>query len=127
MSADDFFRSLCPRCGYRIEVITEAQKTALRMLCIDIDRQREFPPGSGHHIGYKKVKQMLVYAWERAHDREAEMLPAFDDEGWDCVFRRDSRLTKEEASELLAFGEAWAVEKAIVRSKSGRERRLDPF
>jgi len=123
----DFFTARCPNCNFLIEVITEPQKVALQMLCMDIDRQRDWPAGSGHHVGARKWKQLLILAWERYHEREAELLPAIDGDGFDVVYRRDSRLSRTEASELLAFADAWAAEQGIVRSKSGRERRLDPF
>lgn len=122
-----FFCERCPACGTLIEVITDPQKIALQMMCMDIDRQRDWPEGSGHRIGSRKWKQLLILAWERVHDRDAQALPAIDGEGFDVVYRRDSRLTKEEASELLAFTDSWMAQNGITRSKSRRERMEEPF
>ncbi len=123
----NFFAERCPHCGLPIEVITEPQKVAFQLLCMDIDRQRQVPEGSGHHLGAKAWKQMLISAWERAHDREVEVLPAIDGVGWDVVFRRADRLSKTEASEIIAFADAWCAERGIVRSKSRRELREGVF
>lgn len=124
----DFFTRFCPHCHNLITVATEAQQIALQLLCLDIDRQRDWPEGSGHHIGSEKWKQLLLLAWERAHDGEdGEILPSIDGAGFDIVYRRPERLAKVEMSELLAFADAWCAERGIVRSRSRRELREEPF
>lgn len=77
------------------------------MVCIDIDRQRDWPAGSGLYIGPKNWKQLLIAAWERYNEREAKILPAIDGEGFDVVYRRSSRLSKTEASEVLEFANSF--------------------
>ena len=110
-----FFCERCPHCQQLIEVVSEPQKVAFQVLCTEIDKFLEVPADSGHHIGPKKVKQLILLAYERDHDREAEILPAIDGDGWDVVFKRFSRLTKQEGSEVLAFAEAWASEHGVER------------
>lgn len=125
--SESFFADRCPHCHLLIEVITEPQKIAFQMMCLDIDRQRDWPAGSGHHIGARKWKQLLILAWERVHERDAEILPAIDGDGFDVVYRRSSRLSSDEAGELLAFVDAWMAEQGIIRSQSRRERRAEVF
>ncbi len=121
--SESFFIRRCPQCNFLIEVMSEAQKVALQMLCMDMEQQRDWPAGSWQHISAKKWKQLLILAWERDHEREAEILPAIDGDNFDIVFRRPDRLTKDEASEVLAFGNAWAAENGVVRTKSRRQIR----
>jgi hypothetical protein len=125
--SESFFTSRCPHCHQLIEVITEPQKVAFQLMCLDIDRGRDWPEGSGHRIGAKKWKQLIILAWERYHERDAEILPAIDGDGFDVVYRRDSRLSKPEASEILAFTDAWMAERGIKRSRSFAERTAEPF
>jgi hypothetical protein len=55
-------------------------------------------------------KRLLTAAWLRARGEEIECLPALDGQGVDFVFKRTSRLTKSEASELIEFIYAWQSE-----------------
>lgn len=125
--SEDFFTRNCPRCGHRIAVATEGQQLAFKLLCIDIDAQRDWPKNSGHHIGYKAWRQLFVAAWERIHDREAVVLPSVDGFDFDIIFRRADRLTTAELSEILPMVEAWMAENGVKRSRSGRERRSEQF
>lgn len=121
--ADSFFLTKCTFCGHLLQVVSEPQKVAFQLICKSIDEQLDWPHGSGHHIGEKKWAQLIMLAYERYHEREAEVLPAIDGDGWDVVYKRFGRLTKEEGAEVLAFADAWAADHDVVRSRSGRERR----
>ena len=120
--SQSFFVDRCPHCHLVIEVASEAQAIALQMMCLDIDRQTDWPRGSGYHVGARKWKQLLIAAWERFHERDADVLPAIDGVGFDVCFRRSDRLSSVEMSELLAFADHWMAEQGIARSPSRRER-----
>ena len=124
----DFFTRRCPHCRALIVAATEAQQLALRMICMDLSQRCDWPRGSGHHLDYKKWKQLLVLAWARAHDAEAgEILPSIDESGFDIVYLRPERLPKLNMTELLAFADAWAAEHGVTRTPSRRDRLLEQF
>ena len=56
-------------------------------------------------------KRLLVGAWDRATGEPVTMLPALDGRGVEIVFRRTSKLTKRECSDLLEFVNAWVAER----------------
>jgi hypothetical protein len=59
-------------------------------------------------------KRLLVAAWCRARGESVELLPALDGHGVDIVFRRTSKMTVDEVSELCEFIMAWAAERGMV-------------
>lgn len=65
---------------------------------------------AGQRWDIETWKRLFVAAWSRATGRQLVMLPAIDGNGVDIVFRRTSRMTQKEVSELLAFIEAWQAE-----------------
>lgn len=58
-------------------------------------------------------KRLLVAAWERTQDYSVKVLPALDGQGIDVIYRRTSRLSKQEMSELTEFATAWAVDNGV--------------
>lgn len=122
-----FFADYCPHCGKFIEVRTQGQNGDFHMLCTDLSKQRDWPRKSGCKISVLAWKRLLVAAWEREHGRHAELYPTIDGEGFDVVYRRTSRLSRTEMQELIHFGNAWAANEGVVRSKSKREREEEPF
>lgn len=61
-------------------------------------------------------KRLLVASWCRARGESVELLPALDGHGVDIVFRRTSKMTVDEVSELCEFIMAWAAEREVVLS-----------
>lgn len=116
-----FFADYCPECGAFIEQRTHGQNGAFHALCSEIDTQLDWPRGSGLKIGVLPWKRLLIAAWERTHGRPAEFFPSIDGVGFDCVYRRSSRLSKKEMSGLLEFSNAWAAEQGVTITG------LDPF
>lgn len=55
-------------------------------------------------------KRLLVAAWTRATGERTLILPALDGHGVDIVFRRTSKMTQREMSDLIEFINAWAAE-----------------
>lgn len=118
-----FFADRCPNCGVRIEVRTEVQNGQLHALCTDLANQVPWPRGSGCKISALAYKRLLTAAWERAHERPAEIYPALDGHGFDAVYTRTSRMSRQEMEGMLHFGNAWAAEEGVVRTKSKRQLR----
>lgn len=58
-------------------------------------------------------KRLLTAAWCRANAQGVEMVPAVDGQGFDVLYRRTSRLTTRECSDLCEYIQAWAAEKGI--------------
>lgn len=109
-----FFAGKCPHCGRIIQQRNEGQNGAFHALCTELDRQLDWPRGSGLKIGAVPWKRLLVCAWERTHGRPADIYPALDGHGFDMVYRRTSRMTRQEMSELIEFAHAWAAEQGVV-------------
>ena len=124
MAAAGFFDGQnCPRCGLLIEPRTEGQNGQLHALCTDMSKQLDWPRGSGCKISELAFKRLLIAAWERAHERPAEIYPALDGHGFDVVYTRSSRMSRQEMEGVLHFGNAWAAEAGVVRTKSKRQLR----
>lgn len=109
-----FFCSQCPNCGCRIEVRTVEQNGLFHLLCTTLSKQCDWPRNSGKKISVLAWKRLLISAWERAHGRAAEFYPALDGAGFDVVYRRSSRLSKKEFSELQEFATAWAAQEGVL-------------
>lgn len=56
-------------------------------------------------------KRLLVGAWSRATGEPTVVLPALDGYGVEVVFRRSSRLSVRECSELIEYVKAWMAER----------------
>lgn len=90
--------------------VTVDQHAALQMIYQEFALQRDWPRGSGELHGPTVWKRLIIAAWERTQGHAAEILPAIDGQGSDIVYRRQSRLNIAEASELIEFAKAMAVE-----------------
>jgi hypothetical protein len=64
---------------------------------------------AGQWLEDEDWKRLLIAAWERTHGRGMKILPALDGSGFDVVYRRSSRLTKEEMADLIEFVESWVA------------------
>ena len=64
-------------------------------------------------------KRLTTAAWLRARGESVEVLPAIDGHGIDVVFRRTSKLTRAECSELTEYVAAWGAEHGVVFSGPG--------
>lgn len=104
----------CPHCGKTIQQRGVEQSNAFHAICHDFSQQLDWPRGSGVKIDTIPWKRLLIAAWERTHGRRAEIYPALDGQGFDVVYRRSSRLSKHEMSELIEFARAWGAENGAV-------------
>ena len=58
-------------------------------------------------------KRLCTAAWLRARGESVEVLPAIDGHGIDVVFRRTSKLTIPEMSDLIEYVSAFAAEHEV--------------
>ena len=80
------------------------QNALLHALLTDISKRHEW---AGKKRDAETWKRLFVAAWCRARGEQIEMLPALDGHGVDIVFRRTSKMSKAEVSELLDYVQAW--------------------
>jgi hypothetical protein len=90
------------------------QNAKLHALLADISRQKQW---AGQWIDVEAWKRLLTAAWERAEGRSAEFYPALDGAGFDVVWRRTSRMNKQEMISLIEYAQAWAVENGVKLSE----------
>ena len=109
-----FFTCRCPNCGAVIEQRTEAQNGAFHMICTALAKQLDWPRGSGRYISVVAWKRLLVAAWARSQERKAEIYPSIDRDGYDVVYERTSRMSRQEFRLLIPYAEAWAVDQGVV-------------
>lgn len=104
----------CHKCGANVRQRTVEQNAAMHAVLAEIAAQRDWPRGTGQLLDVDQWKRLMMAAWERAQGQHAEIFPAVDGQGIDVVYRRSSRLNKYEASELIEYMKAWAVDNGVV-------------
>ncbi len=100
----------CPHCGGTLRQRSSEQNSRLHATIQDIAEQKEW---AGKKLDAESWKRLLVAAWCRANKQGADVVPALDGHGFDVIYRRTSRMSKQEMSELLEFVTAWAIEQGI--------------
>ena len=80
------------------------QNALLHALLTEIARTNEW---AGKRRDVDTWKRLFVAAWSRAKGESVEVLPALDGHGVDIVFRRTSRMSKAEVSDLIEYVSAW--------------------
>lgn len=104
----------CPKCLAWMVRVTLEQHAALQMIYQDFALQRDWPRGSGQLHGPTVWKRLIIAAWERTQGHAAEFYPAIDGAGVDAIYRRQSRLNRSEASEVIEFAKSVAAELDVV-------------
>lgn len=100
----------CPNCGINIRQRSVEQNARLHALLHDISTQKQW---AGQWLDIEAWKRLMVAAWERSEGRPAEFYPALDGNGFDVVYRRTSRMNKQEMIDLIEYATAWAVQNGI--------------
>lgn len=100
----------CPNCNHRLEQRSGEQNSKLHALLADISEQKEW---AGRYWDVEDWKRLMTAAWIRASGGNPVMVPAVDGNGFDVLYRRTSRLSKQEASELIEYATAWAIENGV--------------
>lgn len=80
------------------------QNALLHALLTDISQRHEW---AGRKRDIDTWKRLFVAAWCRTRGEQIEMLPALDGHGVDIVFRRTSKMSKSDVSELIDYVQAW--------------------
>lgn len=93
------------------ETRSGAQNNLLHALLGQIAERIEW---AGKRRDPETWKRLLTAAWLRARGESVEVLPAIDGHGIDVVFRRTSKLTRAECTELIDFIDAWAAQQGIA-------------
>jgi hypothetical protein len=93
-----------PAVQARRDYMRGALDALLHALLTDISKRHEW---AGQKRDAETWKRLFVAAWCRARGEQIEMLPALDGHGVDIVFRRTSKMSKAEVSELLDYVQAW--------------------
>ncbi len=101
----------CPHCGGRLVQRTEEQNAKLHALLSDIASQKQW---AGQRLDVEDWKRLITAGFERANGTHVRMFPSVDGPGMDVLYRRTSRMTKQEMSELIEYATAWAVQQGVV-------------
>lgn len=96
------------------ETRSTAQNRLLHATIGEIASQIEW---AGKKRGIDTWRRLMTAAWLRARGESIEFLPALDGCGVDIVFRRTSKLTIAEMSELIEFVLAWKSEHMVDHQK----------
>jgi len=101
----------CPKCGATLRERSVEQNSKLHAVLQDIANQKEW---AGKKLDVEAWKRLMVAAWERSNKRAAEFYPAIDGSGFDVVYSRTSRMSKQELSELTEYAQFWAADNDVV-------------
>ena len=101
----------CPSCNHVLMQRSSDQNSKLHALLQDIATQKQW---AGHWLDVEDWKRLMVAAFERHNKQAARIFPSIDGQGIDMIYRRTSRMTKEEMSELIEFATAWALDNDIL-------------
>lgn len=97
----------CPHCGSEIELRTLPQNSAFHG---ELESLKKNVKWAGQYLDKDDWKQLIFAAFARAQKESAKMFPALDGHGMDVVYRRSSRMSKREMSEVLDWIGAWRAE-----------------
>jgi Ribonuclease G/E len=100
----------CPHCAGTLRVRSLEQNALLHSLLGEIAAQKEW---AGRKWDATTWKRLLTASFERTQGRSVEVVPAIDGHGLEVLYRRTSRMSKQELSELIEFVTAWAVQEGI--------------
>lgn len=100
----------CPHCAGVLRERSVEQNAKLHALLADIAKQKQW---AGQWLDIEAWKRLITAAWERANGRSAEFYPSLDGQGFDVVYRRTSRLAKQDMADLVEYATAWAVQNGV--------------
>ena len=101
----------CPKCNATLRERSIEQNSKLHALLHDISTQKQW---AGQWLDIEAWKRLMVSAWERSEGRQAEFYPALDGAGFDVVYRRTSRMNKNEMIDLIEYATAWAIQNGVT-------------
>lgn len=86
------------------------QNSKLHAALSDIADQIEW---HGERMDVDDWKRLLTAAWARAERQQVKLVPALDGNGFDVLYRRTSRMSKSEMSNLIEYLQAWGTEQGV--------------
>lgn len=101
----------CPHCAGTLRQRSTEQNARLHALLSDISEQKEW---AGQKWDVEDWKRLLTGAFERTQGRSMRVVPALDGHGLEVLYKRTSRMSKQEMSELIEFCTAWAIDQGIT-------------
>jgi hypothetical protein len=87
----------CPRCGEALRQRTSEQNALLHALLHDISTQKQW---AGQWLDLEDWKRLITAGWCRANNEHVRIFPAIDNQGMEILYRRTSRLSKQEMAQL---------------------------
>lgn len=90
---------------------TLAQNKALHSAFGELAAQLEW---HGRKLDADVWKRLCVAAWLREHNEAPELVPALDGKGFDVIYERTSKMTKEQVSELLEWVYAFGAQNGVT-------------
>jgi len=104
----------CDRCGAYLHPMTAEQHAAVEMVYLELAHQLDWPRGSGIKRSPWEWHQLMLGAFAEEQGWKPTFLPSLTGGGFTMVTRtKQSRLTKRQASELIEFAKAWAVNNGV--------------
>lgn len=100
----------CPHCAGTLRQRSTEQNAKLHALLGDIAEQKEW---AGQKWSTEEWKRLIVAAWERTQRGGVTIVPGLDGHGFDVIYRRTSRMTKQELSELIEYATSWALDQGV--------------
>ncbi len=86
------------------------QNAALHAALTDISQQCVW---MGKKFDVLTWKRLCTASWLREHGEQPRLIPALDGQGFDVIFERTSRLSKEQMSSLLEWVYCFGAEHSV--------------
>jgi NinB protein len=111
MAERGYWIDRCPHCAGVLRQRSNEQNARLHAVISDIAEQKEW---DGQKLDVEVWKRLLVGAFCRANGQSVQIYRAIDGNGLEMVYRRTSRMSKQEMSELIEYVTSWALEQGVI-------------
>lgn len=101
----------CPECGAYLSPRSTDQNALLHALLTRVAQQRQW---AGQWLSVEDWKRLVTAAFVRAQGRTPRILPALDGAGVDVLYRRTSRMSKKEMTDLIDWLHWWCAENGVL-------------
>jgi len=100
----------CPECGAWLDTRSGEQNKKLHAMLSELAHRKQW---AGKWLDVEAWKRLVIAAYCRAVQQQAEMYPALDGAGFDVVYRRSSRMSKKEMIAVIDWLTAWCAEQGL--------------